>query len=116
MATTNETADPMMITLDDGSVVRLLGVTAGGDFSELEFYGVKGDETFPIWFNEYERVFEKSDDDPYAVEGIYGEDEEAWEHAADEELSWYGLKLGEWHKTLKVGSTELQDCYDLVQA
>ena len=86
-----ETADST-ITLDDGSEARLLGVTAGGD------------------------VFERTDDDPYAIEGIYGEDEEAWEHAADEELAWYGLKLGEWHKTLKVGETELQDCYDLVQA
>lgn len=110
-----ETADST-ITLDDGSEARLLGVTAGGDFSKLEFHGIQGDGTFPIWFNEYEHVFERTDDDPYAVEEIYGEDEEAWEHAADEELAWYGLKLGEWHKTLKVGETELQDCYDLVQA
>lgn len=110
-----ETADST-ITLDDGSEARLLGVTTGGDFSKLEFHGVQGDGTFPIWFNEYEHVFERTDDDPYAVEGIYGEDEEAWEHAADEELAWYGLKLGEWHKMLKVGEIELWDCYDLVQA
>ena len=114
MATTIEAADSM-ITLDDGSKVRLLGVTAGGDLSELEFHGVQGDETFPLWFDEYERVFEKLDD-PYAVKGLYGEDEETWERAADEELAWYGLKLGERHKTLKVGETELRDCYDLVRA
>lgn len=47
---------------------------------------------------------------------IYGEDEEEWSRAADEKLARYGLKLGEWHETLKIGNVELQDCYDLVQA
>ena len=123
MATTTETADPMMITLDDESEARLIGVTAGEDFSELAFYGVQGDEAFPVWFDEYyERVFKKTDEDmdtdlaTYAVKGLYGEDEETWERAADEELAWYGLKLGERHRTLKVGETVLQDCYDLLRA
>ena len=48
MATTTETADPMMITLDDGSVVRLLGVTAGEDFSKLAFYGIQDDKASPL--------------------------------------------------------------------
>lgn len=121
MDTTNETADPMTIKLEDGSEARLLGVTSGEDFSELAFYGIQGDEAFPLWFDEYQRFFDKTDkycitDDPYTVKEIYGEDEETWERAADEELAWYGLKLGERHRTLKVGDTELQYCYDLVRA
>ena len=75
----------------------------------------------PPWFDEYERFFDNTDkyyitDEPYTVNEIYGEDEETWERAADEELAWYGLKLGERHRTLKVGETVLQDCYDLVRA
>lgn len=66
-----ETVDST-ITLDDGSEARLLGVTAGGDFSELEFYGVQGDESLPLWFNEYECVFEKTDDDPDLWRGRRG--------------------------------------------
>ena len=121
MATMNETAG-LMITLNDGSEARLLGVTSGEDFSELAFYGVQGDKAFPIWFYEYEHVFGKPDEDTdndmytYAVKELYGEDEETWERDADEVLAWYGLKLGERHRTLKVGETELQDCYDLVRA
>lgn len=114
----NEHKGDDLIELQDGHLVSLVGVTAGGDSSKLALYAIDGDETYPVWFNEYESVFEGCEtiDDPYSVDEIYGYDETEWEQAADSKLERLGLKLGEWHKVLHVSKTTFHDCYDLVKA
>lgn len=44
----NEHKGGDLIELQDGHLVSLVGVTAGGDSSKLALYAIDGDETYPV--------------------------------------------------------------------
>ena len=100
----------------------LVGETIGGDLSRLALYAIRDGEVVPVWFNEYERIFERADDydddSPYTISEIYDEELDGWKRVADEKLEPLGLKLGEWHEKYSTVTDPwaLSNYYELVAA